>query len=74
MRWLAMNKSKKQGFHVVWLAPSVYRSRGLEITKDTQDNIGTDSRNNDVGLEKDKKEERQDQTSSQGHISGSFGK
>lgn len=36
MRWLAMNKSKKQGFHVVWLAPSVYRSRGLEITKDTQ--------------------------------------
>ena len=31
-----MHKSKKQGFHVVWLAPSVYRSRGLEITKDTQ--------------------------------------
>ena len=70
---MACNEQKQEaGFHVVWLAPSVYRSRGLEITKDTKD--GTDSRNNDVGLEKDKNEERQDQTSSQGHISGSFGK
>ena len=34
MRWLALNKSKRQGFHVVWLAPSVFRSRGLEISKD----------------------------------------
>jgi len=34
MRWLAMNKSKQHGFHVIWLAPSIFRSKGLELTED----------------------------------------